>query len=504
MPTARINSHTQTHHSHSALRGTSPRGGRAFVGRLAGADVFDPIGDRIGRVKDVVVAFQLKGNPLAVGLVVEVVGKRRVFMPLTRVTAMESGQVITTGLMNIRRFTQRSVETLVVGELLDREVVLRDGSGTAIVEDVAIEQIRLREWRLTDLFIRMKKGSKDAGKTMIVPVSAVSGLNSTVASQGADTLVAQLADMKAPDVADVLRELPHERLISVARHLEDDRLADVLEELGDDERVTIVSGLSVDRAADVLEVMQPDDAADLVAELPGAQAEILLSRMLPEEAEDVRRLMSYGERTAGGLMTTEPIVLPPDATVATALAHAQRSDIPPALASMVFVCRPPLETPTGKFLGVVHIQRLLRESPSYMIGRILDTDIEPVAPEDGIGRVTRLLATYNLTSIPVVDDEMLLGAVSVDDVLDHLLPEHWRDVDETLLDRAVDARYGSHSKENDAEDMVAHNPEEHSRYPETEMSHSAQHRHAPSHHDKNHHNESRHDQRYHEQGGEPA
>ena len=245
----------------------------------------------------------------------------------------------------------------------------------------------------------------------------------------------------------------------MANHLGDERLADVLEELGYDERVAIVSSLSVDRAADVLEVMQPDDAADLVAELPGAQAEILLSRMLPDEAADVRRLMSYGERSAGGLMTTDPIVLPPDASVATALAHARRADIPPALASMIFVCRPPLETPTGKFLGVVHIQRLLREAPSSMIGRILDTDIEPVAPEDGIGRVTRLLATYNLTSIPVTDEGILLGAVSVDDVLDHLLPEHWREVDETLLDEAMDAKYDPDAEDFDAADLVAREEE---------------------------------------------
>ena len=434
---------------------------RVFVGRLAGTDVFDPIGDRIGRVKDVVVMFQLQGEPLVVGLVIEVVGKRRVFMPLTRVTAIEGGQVITTGLMNIRRFEQRPVETLVVGEVLDRRVMFRDGAGTAIVEDVAITRTRLREWRLTELFVRMETVGKtpkvgyEAGQTHIVPIAAVTGLNNKLANQGADALVAQLEGLKAPDVADVLRDLPRERLIAVANHLGDERLADVLEELGDDERVAIVSGISVERAADVLEVMQPDDAADLVNELPDAQAEILLSRMLPDEAEDVRRLMSYGERSAGGLMTTEPIVLPPDASVATAMAHARRADIPPALASMVFVCRPPLETPTGKFLGVVHIQRLLREAPSLMIGNIIDKDIEPVAPEDGIGRVTRLLATYNLTSIPVVDDGILLGAVSVDDVLDHLLPEHWRDVDETLLDEAVDARYAADAEENDAEDLVA-------------------------------------------------
>ena len=445
-------------HADASNRTTTQRS-RVFIGRLAGSDVFDPIGDRIGRVKDVVVVFQITRDPLVVGLVIEVVGKRRVFMPLTRVTAIHGGQVITTGLMNIRRFSQRPIESLVVGEILDREVHFKDGTGTATVEDVAMEQTRLREWRLTEVFVRMKKGSRNAGNTLITPISAVTGLNSKLTHQGADALVAQLADLKAAAVADVLRDLPEDRLISVANHLGDERLADVLEELGDDERVAIVSSLSVDRAADVLEVMQPDDAADLVAELPGAQAEILLSRMLPDEAADVRRLMSYGERSAGGLMTTDPIVLPPDASVATALAHARRADIPPALASMIFVCRPPLETPTGKFLGVVHIQRLLREAPSSMIGRILDTDIEPVAPEDGIGRVTRLLATYNLTSIPVTDEGILLGAVSVDDVLDHLLPEHWREVDETLLDEAMDAKYDPDAEDFDAADLVAREEE---------------------------------------------
>ncbi|WP_124053983.1 magnesium transporter MgtE N-terminal domain-containing protein [Arcanobacterium ihumii] len=420
---------------------------RIFVGRLAGTDVFDPIGDRVGKVKDVVVVFRLKHEPLAVGLVVEVAAKRRVFVPLTRVTAIENGQVITTGLVNIRRFSQRPVETMVVGEILDREVVFKDGSGIAVVEDVAMEMTRSREWRLTQLYVRMKRGSKDAGNTLIVPINEVTGLASKIANQAANALIAQLDDLKAPDVADVLRELPNDRVLAVANQLADDRLADVLEELGDEDRVVIMSGLDVERAADVLEVMQPDDAADLVADLPTIQAEMLLSRMEPDEAEDVRRLMSYGERTAGGLMTTEPIVLPPDATVATALAHARRADIPPALATMVFVCRPPLETPTGRFIGVVHLQRALREPPSTMIGSIVDNDVEPLDPTDGIGTVTRLLATYNLTAIPVLDEGQLIGAVSVDDVLDHLLPEHWREYDEALLDQTVNENYDSDTEE---------------------------------------------------------
>ncbi|WP_216404470.1 magnesium transporter MgtE N-terminal domain-containing protein [Arcanobacterium phocae] len=419
---------------------------RVFVGRLAGADVFDPIGDRVGKVSDVVVVFRLRGAPLAVGLTVDVAGKRRVFVPLTRVTSMENGQVITTGLVNMRRFTQRPVETMAVGELLDRQVTVIDSGEPAKIEDLAIEQTRAREWRVTTLYVRMGRGAKDAGNTLLIPTSAVRGLASRVSSQGATALLAQISGLKAPDVADILRDLPEDRLLAVARELPDERLADVLEELGDDDRVAIMESLDVDRAADVLEVMQPDDAADLVNELPVAQAEALLERMEPEEARDVRRLMSYSERSAGGLMTTDPIILPPDASVAMALAQARRPELAPALASVMFVTRPPHESPTGRYLGVVHLQRALREPPSNMIGGIID-HIETLSPEDGIGTITRLLATYNLTALPVVVDDMLVGAVSVDDVLDHLLPDDWREADEAELDEAVDAQHNHDEEE---------------------------------------------------------
>ena len=89
--------------------------------------------------------------------------------------------------------------------------------------------------------------------------------------------------------------------------------------------------------------------------------------MEPEEAEDVRRLMSYAEHTAGAMMTPEPVILGPDATVADALAHVRNPELTPSLAALVYVCRPPLETPTGRLLGVAHIQRLLREPPSTLV-----------------------------------------------------------------------------------------------------------------------------------------
>jgi Mg/Co/Ni transporter MgtE len=226
----------------------------------------------------------------------------------------------------------------------------------------------------------------------------------------------------------VIHDLPAKRRGEIAAALDDERLADVLEELPEEDQVQILGILGDERAADVLEEMSPDDAADLIAELPPDTAEQLLRLMEPDEAEDVRRLMSYEERTAGGMMTTEPVILPPDATVADALAHVRIQELSPSLAALVYVARPPLEPPTGRLLGVAHIQRLLREPPSTMVGHVLDSDVEPLRPASSLEECARHLATYNLVAAPVVDEDgRLVGAVTVDDLLDHLLPENWRD-----------------------------------------------------------------------------
>ena len=412
------------------------------MARLIGTSVFDPLGDAVGKVHDVVVLLQMRGEPRAVGFVIEVSSRRRVFLPLSRVTAIEPGAVITTGLMNIRRFTQRHVETLVVGELLDRVVTMRDGSGTVTVRDVAIERDRGLDWKVTRLFVqRASTGPLGLrrGETFTVRPDEVTGLAASADQQGATALLATLEDLKAADLADVMRDLPQDSQMRVAAELTDERLADVLEELGNEDAVALLSRLEAGRAAHVLDAMQPDDAADLVAELPQLKATELLGLMEPEEAEDVRRLMAYDDYTAGGLMTTEPIILPPESTVATFLAQSRKAEVPPALAAIGFVCRPPLESPTGKFVGMIHFQRALRERPQRMVGSIVDTDVDSVRPEDSIGTVTRLLATYNLTALPVLDDAgRLLGAVSVDDVLDHLMPDDWRVADEAVTDETIE------------------------------------------------------------------
>jgi flagellar motility protein MotE (MotC chaperone)/sporulation protein YlmC with PRC-barrel domain len=411
---------------------------RVFVARLTSLSVFDPLGDQVGRVRDVVVTFGAsRRRPRVIGLVVEVPGRRRVFVPMTRVTSVDGGQVITTGLVNMRRFEQRANEVLVMAELLDRPVTVRDPEGPyeATVEDVAIERERSRDWSIAKVFVR--RGAPKShlgplrrrrGATVLVPIEDVTGIHQPGEAQGAAKLLETYDDLKAADLAGVIHDLTPKRRAEVAAALTDEKLADVLEELPEDDQVEILETLGRERAADVLEAMEPDDAADLLSELTHEKREELLQRMEPDDAAPLRRLLTYDENTAGGLMTTEPVILSPEDSIAEALAVVRREELSPALASTVFVCRPPLETPTGKFLGMVHIQRLLREPPHGAIGGILDKEIEPLLAEAPLGQVTRVLATYNLTGVPVVDaDGRLLGAVTVDDVLDHILPEDWRE-----------------------------------------------------------------------------
>jgi flagellar motility protein MotE (MotC chaperone) len=408
---------------------------RVFLARLTGIGVFDPNGDQVGKVRDAIVVLRIGANPPRLtGLVVEVQPRRRIFVPMTKVTAIDAGQVIVTGTVNLRRFEQRTNETLVTAELLDRTVDLLETDEQVSILDVAVEKSATRDWFVTQLFVRKGgHGIRRRGATLIVDWEDVRGLSLPGADQPAEQLLSHLDTMRPADIANVLQDLSSKRRLEVARGLDDERLADILEELPEEDRVEIVQALEAERAADVLEEMDPDDAADLISELPPEQAADLLERMEPDEADDIRRLLSYDDFSAGGMMTTEPIILPPDATVADALARIRNPELSPALASQVYVCRPPTETPTGRYLGACHFQQLLREPPGTLVSSLVDTNLMPVGPETPLDVITRYFAAYNLVALPVVDETgHLIGAVTVDDVIDHMLPEDWRDNDDDV------------------------------------------------------------------------
>ncbi len=402
---------------------------RAYVSRIAGLPVFDPNGDRTGKVRDVVVALRVgTAPPRALGLIIEVVARRRIFCPIGRVTGMDASSVVlSSGTLNLKRFEQRAGETLVLGELLDRQVTIKETGRPATVVDAAIEQTRTGDWVLSRLAVQEPGRLGRRGQLHQFAWAEVIGLTLPQTGQSAETLIATYRELNAADAAHALQDLPIKRRHEVAEAMDDERLADVLGELPEAEQIVILGTLEERRAADVLEVMDPDDAADLLAELSNVDRNRLLELMEPDEAEPVRQLLKYSEDTAGGIMTSEPVILTPDATIAEALARVRAPELTPSLASQVYVCRPPSGTPTGRYLGLAHIQRLLREPPSTLVSGVLD-DLEPLHPEAPLAEVTRYFATYNLVAAPVVDPQgRLVGAVSVDDVLDHLLPEDWRE-----------------------------------------------------------------------------
>jgi flagellar motility protein MotE (MotC chaperone) len=410
-------------------------GVRIYVARLAGVAVFDPNGDPVGRVSDVVVVFRPDLLPPRVlGLVVEIQHRRRIFVPIGRMTSAEPDAVVlTTGSVNLRRFEQRPGEALVLGGLLDRTATVTEDGARVTVVDAAMEQTRTRDWVLTRVAVR-EAGSRltrRRGHVRQLDWSELEGLGPAPdATQGADALLDVLATARPADLANMLLDLDPKRRHEIAAALDDERLADVLGELPEGSQVKILASLDDERAADILEEMDPDDAADLLAELPVGERERLMQLMEPGEAAPVRRLLRYSDDTAGGMMTSEPIILSPDATIAEALARVRNPDVSPALATQVYVCRPPSQTPTGRYLGVAHVQRLLREPPSALVSGVVDNDLAPVRPETALATVTRYLATYDLVAAAVVDEtDRLVGAVTVDDVLDHLLPEDWRERD---------------------------------------------------------------------------
>ncbi|HEX9342909.1 MAG TPA: CBS domain-containing protein [Actinomycetota bacterium] len=404
-----------------------PAAEQLFVSRLTRLPVRTPAGGTIGRIADVVLTKPAVGSvPRVLGLTVWV-QRRPIFIAMGRVAELDAGGArLRTASVNLRPFELRAGETLALGELIDSRVRQRETGEELRVNDAAIGQVN-EEWVVTVLDV-LERGSGlrpwRRARHRRLPWDEVIGVEP---GQSAASRLASMTDLRPADLAARLLALTPQAREEVVSELDDDRLAVALEELPEEVQAALLRRLDDERAADVLEAMDPDDAADLLGELSEADRAVLLALMQPDEAEPVRQLLVYDEDTAGGLMTTEPVIMRAADTVAEALARLRDGDLPPALAGQAFVVRPPTQTPTGRYLGTAHIQRLLRELPGDRLGSCIETDLDTLPPELPTRRVAEYLATYDLLGAPVCDEQgRLLGAVSVDDVLDHLLPDAWR------------------------------------------------------------------------------
>jgi CBS domain-containing protein len=398
-----------------------------YLSRLTRLPLLGADGADIGRIADGVI--DLGSKPPRVNGIVVAVQRRRVFVGIGRISEIESdGARLRRGSVNLRHFELRPGERLLGGELLGKRL-----KGERVVDIGLVPTPGEGGWEVATVALSPRRvpglGPRGVPGLRRAPeVLDWSEAGELFASERpVDRQAAELGGLHPAEMAAAIRHLPISRRRVLAAELEDDRFADLLEELSEDEQVRLIEGMDLDRVAGILDEMEADDAADLIAELPAGRQAELLTAMDPDEAEPVRRLLTYNPDTAGGLMTPEPLILAPDATVAEALARVRERDIPVPLAACVFVCRPPLETPTGRYVGNVGFQRLLRETPSKPLGRCIDEDVESIHESASDRDVAAQLAAYDTVSLAVVDDAgRLVGAITIDDVLDRVLPSNWR------------------------------------------------------------------------------
>lgn len=387
-----------------------------YAFRVMRLPLLDADGAVVGRLSDILVvpSAGARDAPRVVGFAAES-QRRRIFVNANRIVLEGDGARLRSWDLDLNPFKPRPGEILVGRDIIDKRL------GDETVSDVALAPSG-NGWVVAKVRLS-RRATLRRPSFRSVDWREVASLFST-GEMAAEA--ARIRDMHPSDVAEVLRAMPLSKRRQVAEMLEDDTLADLLEELPEAEQLRLIEGLDVERVLSVLDEMEYDDLTDLLAEMPGEQRNRLLEAMEPEEADVLRRLLSYEEGTAGSLMTPDPIILPASTTVAEALAHIRNPEWLVSLAAQVFVTQPPFVPPTGKYLGVVHFQRLLREPPSTKLERCLE--VEPtILPDVSDREVAERLAAYNLLAIAVCDDDdRLLGAITVDDVLDRVLPAGWR------------------------------------------------------------------------------
>ena len=399
-----------------------------YAFRVMRLPLLDAGGAPIGRIEDIVVIPGRAGvgrepatPPRVVGFVASS-QRRRIFVSANRIADLNSdGAQLQSWDVDLNPFKPRPGEVLIGGELIDRKI------GEETVSDIALraqEDARSTYWVIDKVRLARKSTLRRRPSYRLVDFDEVPALFDAQTAMQAEA--ARLREFHPAEVAAIVRALPIDQRRQVAEAMDDERLADVLEELPEEEQVRLVEQLDRDRLVGVFDEMEYDDLADLIGEMAPADQERMLGVMDVDDADVVRRLLSYEEGTAGGLMTPEVIILGPDATVAEALAQVRNSHWVVSIAAQVFVTQAPYKAPTGKLVGVVHVQRLLREPPHMQLGRLVADD-PTVGPDASDRDVAEMLASYDLLAVAVVDEaNRFLGSVTVDDVLDRMLGAGWR------------------------------------------------------------------------------
>jgi magnesium transporter len=415
----------------------------AFASELCGRPVELLTGtqrSRIGKVEDIAVAGS-ESYPPVVGLYVKGTDGVVRYSPFSSILSITDHDV-TVGAPPLEG-TNAPVaidELLLQKELLDKQIVDVDGRKVVRVNDVKLapagEHLRViaADVGLPGLLRRL--GLRYVGDRLLDRVPAP-GVGSALISWDAvqplhlegpgEALRLRVPQDKIDrihpaDLASIIEDLASSDQASLIGSLDEETAADALEQLPVDTQLSILEDLNPDRAADIIENMEPDDAADLLGEIDTDKQREILELMEPAEAQDVRELLAHSEETAGGLMTTEFLSLPPNLTVAQAFEHIRTAAEDAELVYYIYVL-----DPQERILGVVSLRELIKADPGTQVSSIAIDDVVTVELDTPSEEVATTIARYDFVAVPVVDAEgRMQGIVTVDDVIDVLLPEKMR------------------------------------------------------------------------------
>ena len=339
--------------------------------------------------------------------------------------------------------TRNEAEVSLAREVMDKQVIDMEHKKVIRVNDIAFES----DWRIVGvdntnlgLVRRLAPAWLLGNRTpTLIPWEDIELLDPqrSPEEQGVTPVVPSLRTLRTPsgslaelhpaDIAAIVHQLTPEQGARLIERLDNETAADTMEEIDTDHQRHILDNINTERAADILEEMGPDEAADLLARMSDDRADELLRRMEPEESEDVQELLEYEPDTAGGLMTTDYVVLNQTRTVAEAI-EAIRTNIRENDVRTAYVyCVEDEMLDETRILGVVSLWELLIANNPQLLQDLMETDVITVDPDMEPRAVADIMAKYNLLAVPVVsEDGILQGIVTVDDALDVLLPNEGR------------------------------------------------------------------------------
>ena len=224
----------------------------------------------------------------------------------------------------------------------------------------------------------------------------------------------RLDELHPADVADILEQLDPQQRATVFKHLDESQASDAVSEMEDEERVEFIDDLDERQAANLLGNMDPDDAADIVRDLSYEKAETLLRLMGVEDAEEIRRLLGYKDGTAGGMMTTQFVAVPREATVREVIEVLRGLDEDHPTVHYVYV-----NDEYGKLVGCLSLRTLVLSDDNAPVGEVMFEELITVTPDETDEEVAAGIFKYDIPAMPVVDEGgVLLGIVTTDDAFD--------------------------------------------------------------------------------------